>query len=41
MAKKIRIDALADAVAEQLEEYSKLSAEVVKAAVTKAGTSVK
>ena len=41
MAKKIKIDELADAVAEQLEEYNKLSAEVVKTAVTKAGNSVK
>ena len=41
MAKKIQIDELADAVAEQLEEYSRLSAEVVKTAVTKAGNSVK
>ena len=41
MSKKIKIDELADAVAEQLEEYSKLSAEVVKTAVTKAGNSVK
>ena len=41
MGKKIKIDELADAVNEQLEEYSKLSAEVVKTAVTKAGNSVK
>ena len=41
MSKKIKIDELADAVAAQLEEYSKLSAEVVKTAVTKAGNSVK
>ena len=41
MGKKIQIDELADAVNEQLEEYSKLSAEVVKSAVTKAGNSVK
>ena len=40
-SKKIKIDELADAVAEQLEEYNKLSAEVVKKAVTKAGNSVK
>ena len=39
--RKIKIDELADAVAEQLEEYNKLSAEVVKTAVTKAGNSVK
>ena len=41
MGKKIQIDELADAVNEQLEEYSKLSATVVKTAVTKAGNSVK
>ena len=41
MGKKTKIDELADAVNEQLEEYSKLSAEVVKTAVTKAGNSVK
>ena len=40
-SKKNKIDELADAVAEQLEEYNKLSAEVVKKAVTKAGNSVK
>ena len=41
MGKKIQIDELANAVNEQLEEYSKLSSEVVKTAVTKAGNSVK
>ena len=41
MGKKIQIDQLAEAVNEQLEEYNKLSMEVVKAAVTKAGTAVK
>ena len=41
MGKKIQIDELAEAVNEQLEEYSKLSAEVMKTAVTKAGNSVK
>ena len=41
MGNKIQIDALADAVNKQLTEYSKLSAEVVKSAVTKAGNSVK
>ena len=41
MGKKIQIDELAEAVNQQLEEYSKLSAEVVKTAVTKAGNSVK
>ncbi|MBQ9032845.1 MAG: HK97 gp10 family phage protein [Parasporobacterium sp.] len=39
--RKIQIDQLADAVNEQMEEYSKLSAEVVKTAVTKAGNAVK
>ena len=41
MGKKIQIDQLAEAVNEQLEEYNKLSMEVVKAAVTKAGNAVK
>ena len=41
MGRKIQIDQLAEAVNEQLEEYNKLSAEVVKAAVTKAGNAVK
>ena len=41
MGKKIQIDQLAEAVNEQLEEYNKLSAEVVKTAVTKAGNAVK
>ena len=41
MGRKIQIDQLADAVNEQLEEYSKLTAQTVKAAVTKAGNSVK
>ena len=41
MGKKVSIDQLADAVNEQLQEYNKLSAEVVKAAVTKAGNAVK
>ena len=40
-SRKIQIDQLAEAVNEQMEEYSKLSAEVVKAAVTKAGNAVK
>ena len=39
--RKIQIDQLAEAVNEQMEEYSKLSAEVVKAAITKAGNAVK
>ena len=38
---KIKIDQLADAVNEQLSEYSDLAAETVKAAVEKAGKSVK
>ena len=41
MGRKIQIDQLAEAVNEQLEEYNKLSAEVVKTAVTKAGNAVK
>ena len=41
MGKRIKIEELADAVNEQLKEYSRLSAEVVKTAVTKAGNSVK
>ena len=41
MGQKIQIDQLADAVNEQLEEYSKLTAQTVKTAVTKAGNSVK
>ena len=41
MGKKVSIDQLADEVNEQLQEYNKLSAEVVKTAVTKAGNAVK
>ena len=41
MGKKVSIDQLADAVNEQLQEYNKLPAKVVKAAVTKAGNAVK
>ena len=41
MGKKVSIDQLADAVNEQMQEYNKLSAEVVKTAVTKAGNAVK
>ena len=41
MGKKVSIDQLAEAVNEQLQEYNKLSAEVVKTAVTKAGNAVK
>ena len=40
-SRKIQIDQMAEAVNEQMEKYSKLSAEVVKAAVTKAGNAVK
>lgn len=38
---KVTIDKLADAVNDQLEEYNRLAADTVKAAVTKAGNSVK
>ena len=38
---KIQINQLAQAVNERMEEYAKLSADVVKKAVTKAGNSVK
>lgn len=41
MGRKIKIEELAEAVNEQLEEYSKLTAQTVKTAVTKAGNSVK
>ena len=41
MAKKIQIEELADVVNEQLQEYASLTAETMKAAVTKAGNSVK
>lgn len=41
MGRKIQINQLADTVNEQLEEYSKLTAQTVKTAVTKAGNSVK
>ena len=41
MGRRIQIDQLADAVNEQLEEYSRLTAQTVKTAVTKAGNSVK
>lgn len=41
MGKKIQIDQLAEAVNERLQEYSRLSADVVKNAVTKASNSVK
>ena len=39
--RKIKIDQLAEAVNDQLQEYSDLAAQTVKAAVTKAGNSVK
>ena len=41
MGKKVSIDQLAYAVNEQLQEYNKLSAEVVKTAGTKAGNAGK
>ena len=41
MGKKVSIDQLAEAVNEQLQEYNKLSTEVVKTAVTKVGNAVK
>ncbi len=41
MGKKVTVNQLAEAVNERLEEYNKLSAEVVKSAVTKAGKSVR
>ncbi len=41
MGRNIRIDQLADAVNERLEEYNQLSAGVVKKAVRNAGNSVK
>ena len=41
MGKKIKVGQLAEAVSEQLQQYSKLSAESVKTAVTKAAQKVK
>ena len=41
MSRTIKIDQLAEAVNEELEEYSKLTAVSMKAAVTKAGNSVR
>ena len=41
MSRKVKIEGLAEAVNEQLTEYSSLSAEVVKRAVRKAGNSVR
>lgn len=41
MSKKVTVDGLADAINEQLEEYSKLSAETMKKAVNDAGKTVK
>ena len=38
---KVSVDALADAVMEGLEEYNKLATDKVKAAVKKAGTTVR
>ena len=40
-SRKVKIDQLADAINEQLEEYNIMAAETVKAAVNKAGKSVK
>ena len=41
MAKKVSVDGLASAVMEELEHYADLSAEGVKAAVKKAGNTVR
>ena len=41
MSRTIKIDQLAEAVNEELEEYSKLTAVSMKVAVTKAGNSVR
>ena len=41
MSRTIKIDQLAEAVNKELEEYSKLTAVSMKAAVTKAGNSVR
>lgn len=41
MSKKVEISGLAEAINEQLSEYSRLSTEAVKHAVTKAGESVR
>ena len=41
MSKTVKIDQLADAVAEELEEYSRLAADDMKAAVKEAGKTVK
>ena len=41
MAQKIKIDQLTAAVNKELEEYAALSAQTLKAAVTRAGNSVK
>ena len=38
---KVSVDGLADAVMEGLEEYNKLATDKVKAAVKKAGTTVR
>ena len=39
--KKVSVDGLADAVMEELEEYNRLTAETMKKAVDKAGTTVR
>ena len=41
MSRTIKIDQLAEAIGEELEEYSKLTAVSMKAAVTQAGNSVR
>ena len=41
MGKKVFIDGLADAVAQELAAYSRLTAETVKGAVTRAGKTVR
>ena len=41
MSRTIKIDQLAEAIGEELEEYSTLTAVSMKAAVTKAGNSVR
>ena len=41
MSRTVKIDQLAEAIGEELEEYSKLTTVSMKAAVTKAGNSVR
>lgn len=41
MSRKVSIDGLADAVAQELAAYSRLTAETVKGAVTRAGKTVR